>query len=198
MARPPSDIRARIIASARPVFLANGVDAAPLRAIARGARTNLGMIYYYFPTKDDLFAEVIEAPYAKVVDDLAAALGGDRPVRERIRGLYRRLCAMTPDEREVAGLAAREVLTSAPRRARMFERFWRGHIPLVLAALEGGKARGEIRADVPTPLLLSMTAGVGLFPQIAVHVLAMPGMPSPEALADRLVALLFDGVAAPP
>jgi TetR/AcrR family transcriptional regulator of autoinduction and epiphytic fitness len=196
MARPASDLRARVIAAARVVFLAHGVDAAPLREIARQARTNLGMIYYYFPTKDDLFAEVIEAPYARIVDDLAAALAGDRPVRDRICDVYRRLCAMTADEREIGALVAREVLMSKPRRARMFERFLRGHIPLVLAALEGGKARGELRAEVPTPLLLSMTAGVGLFPQIAIHVLGMPGMPPAEGLAELLTARLFDGIAA--
>ena len=55
MARPKSDIEPRIIHAARRRFLEDGVDGASLRKIAREAGTNIGMIYYYFPTKDDLF-----------------------------------------------------------------------------------------------------------------------------------------------
>ena len=60
MARPRSDIQKRIVLAARTRFLADGVDGASLRHIARAARTSIGMVYYYFPTKDDLFLAVVE------------------------------------------------------------------------------------------------------------------------------------------
>ena len=46
MARPRGDIAPRILHAARKRFLVEGVDGASLRAIARDARTNKGMIYY--------------------------------------------------------------------------------------------------------------------------------------------------------
>src|SRR4029077_6434218 len=55
MARPRSDIQPRIVRAARERFLAEGVDGASLRTIASDAGTNVGMVFYYFPTKDDLF-----------------------------------------------------------------------------------------------------------------------------------------------
>jgi AcrR family transcriptional regulator len=38
--------------------LGDGVDGASLREIAREAGTNIGMVVYYFATKDDLFLAV--------------------------------------------------------------------------------------------------------------------------------------------
>jgi AcrR family transcriptional regulator len=44
MARPRSDIRPRLLASARARFLREGVDGASLRSIAKDAATNIGMV----------------------------------------------------------------------------------------------------------------------------------------------------------
>jgi AcrR family transcriptional regulator len=194
MARKRSDIRERLVEAAHAVFLERGVDAAPLRAIARRARTNLGMVYYYFPTKDDLFMAVVEERYAHLLAAIAAIIARPEPLRERVRALYRRIGAMTQDEAEVAALVAREALSSPERRARVFERFWRGHIPLLVATLEDGKRTGAVAAGVPTPLLLAVLAGVGIFPQFAARALALVAAPSGDALADRLAELLFDGI----
>ena len=67
MPRPPSDIAARIVEAARDRFLLQGVDGASLRSIAADAGTNIGMVYYYFKTKDDLFLAVIEEAYAQLL-----------------------------------------------------------------------------------------------------------------------------------
>jgi AcrR family transcriptional regulator len=195
MARPRSNIKERIVRAARHEFLAVGVDAASLRAIARRARTNLGMIYYYFPTKDDLFLGVIEEPYAKIVATFGELLGTDAPVRERIRAVFRRIGAFTPDEAETFRLVLSEAIKSPERRAAVFARAWRGHLPLVFAALEGGKKAGDLDKGVPTPLLGLVTAAVGVLPQIAARSLPL-GLQGGEAFADRLVDLLFDGVGA--
>ena len=53
------------------------------------------MVYYYFPTKDDLFLEVVEETYGKLLADMTRALGPDVPVKERIRRLYARVGAIS-------------------------------------------------------------------------------------------------------
>lgn len=193
MARPRTNIRDRIVRAARHEFLEHGVKATPLRAIARRARTNLGMIYYYFPAKDDLFLAVIEEPYAKIVESVGAILGGDAPIRDRMRALFRRIGAATPDEAETFQLVLTEGFKSAELRARLFQRVWRGHLPIVFRALEDGKRDGVLAAGVPTPLLGLVAAGVGVLPQIALRALPL-GIPVTDALADQLTELLFDGI----
>src|SRR6185503_13054588 len=92
--RKRTDIEPRIVAAARERFLREGVDGASLRAIAADAGTSIGMVYYYFKTKDDLFLAVVEAIYSTLVTDLTAAMSNDVTPRERMRRLYRRIGAM--------------------------------------------------------------------------------------------------------
>jgi len=54
-------------------FLLEGVDGASLRSIARDAGTSIGMVYYYFKTKDELFLAVIETAYRGLLVDFSAA-----------------------------------------------------------------------------------------------------------------------------
>jgi AcrR family transcriptional regulator len=197
MARPRTDIKERVVRAARHEFLQRGVDATSLRAIARRGRTSIGMIYYYFPTKEDLFLAVIEEPYARIVAAVGEILGGAAPIRERIRALYRRIGAFTPDEAETFRLVTSEAVKSPRLRAKVFARAWHGHLPIVFGALEGGKRDAALRAKVPTPLLGIVTAAVGILPQIAARAAPL-GLEANAALADQLTDLLFDGIGAQP
>jgi AcrR family transcriptional regulator len=196
VARPRTNIRERIVRAARHEFLERGVGATPLRAIARRARTNLGMIYYYFPSKEELFLGVIEEPYAQLVDSVGAILGRDEPVRDRIRALFRRVGAATTEEADTFRLVVGEAIKSPQLRARVFARAWRGHLPMVFRALEDGKRDGVLDPAIPTPLLGIVTAAVGLLPQIAARALPL-GLVANDALADQLAELLFDGIGRP-
>ena len=197
MARPRSDIRARILRAGRAEFLARGVDGAPLRAIARRARTTIGMVYYYFPNKDDLFMAVIEEVYAGFLADLAAAAAAHDDTRSRIGALVGRVGAASDDEREILVLVLREVVTVPARRARLVERFLRGHIGLVLGVLVDGQRRGDIDPALPPALALVVTGAIGAFPQLVAHLVAPLGLPTGPALSDLLLRVLFRGIAPP-
>lgn len=197
MARPPSDIRPRLLAAARARFLADGVDGASLRAIARDAGSNLGMLYYYFPSKDDLFLAVVEEVYAGLLADLTAALGPGS-TEERIGRLYTRLGAMSDHELEVVKLIAREVIGGSPRLGRLLERFQRGHLPLVAGALVDGVRDGAVRADLPLPLVLILTFAIGAVPQVvrrsAGDLPPFRDLPPPDQLANLLLAAFLRAV----
>jgi AcrR family transcriptional regulator len=202
MGRTPSDIAHRIVEAARGRFLGEGVDGASLRAIAGDAGTSIGMVYYYFPTKDELFLAVVEDIYAALALDLARALAPDAGVPERLRRLYRRIGAMSERESMTIRLILREALISSSRLARVLERFQRGHIPLVLAAIADGTRDGTIDPSIP-PLLATLVAfAVGAAPQLilarAGDRLPAAGVPRGPALADLLVELLLGGLAPRP
>src|SRR6185436_13781032 len=119
MARPRTDIRPRILLAARERFRETGVDGASLRAIARDAKTSIGMIYYYFPTKDDLFFAVVEESYAKILADMERALAPDGTLEERLVRLFERIANVSDDEIETVRLVGREALLSSARRDRL-------------------------------------------------------------------------------
>jgi AcrR family transcriptional regulator len=206
MARPASDIAERIVRAARERFLVEGVEGASLRAIARDAGTSLGMVYYYYPTKDDLFLACIEGVYAALLDNLAAILSEPTLETQAVIGrFYARLSQLSHDELMVVRLVLREAIgESSQRMAKLFERFSRGHLPLIAGLLQRGMARGELRTDLPLMLSVLATALFGVGPQLLRRRLAESGvqvdalLPAPDAMGVALAKLLFEGIAARP
>lgn len=198
MPRPPTDLKDRLIAAARTAFDRRGVDAVSLRAIAAAARTTIGMVYYYFPTKDDLVFAVIEDVYARVLPDLAAIFEGAAPLRSKLARAMERLASGSEVERTVMRIAARDALVSPVRRRRLFERFQRGHIPIVLAAFTQARARGELRTDVPAAMQVFASASTAVFGALVLEHLPLPGVPPAAARTDATLTLLFDGLAPRP
>lgn len=64
--------RARIVAIARDVLTNEGLEAFALRDIAKRAGIQLGNLQYYFATREDLVAELIEGELASNLDAMHA------------------------------------------------------------------------------------------------------------------------------
>jgi AcrR family transcriptional regulator len=200
MARPRTDIQSRVVRAARARFLAEGVDGASLRTIASDAETNIGMVFYYFPTKDDLFFAVVEEVYAKLLADLGRALSGDAPVRVRLQRAFVRLGKMADDELQVVRLVAREALLSSVRFKRILARVQRGHVGMILETLAHGVDSGEIDPSIPLSLLLVCTVGIGALPQFVRRAAGSQPpfsmLPPPQGLAEASAELLFRAIGA--
>jgi AcrR family transcriptional regulator len=201
MARPKSDIEPRILAAARTRFLSDGVDGASLRGIASDAGTSIGMVYYYFATKDELFFGVVEELYQKLLRDIEEAIAPDVTVRERVERLYARVARLSEDELLVLRLVVREALTSNSRFARLRERFQVGHVPLIARLVADGYASGAFDPNLHPMVAMLSCAGMAVVPQLIRRVLdghlPFPGAPAGEELSKLLVGVLFGGVGGP-
>jgi AcrR family transcriptional regulator len=198
MARPRTDIGPRILKAARKRFRRQGVEGATLRAIARDAGTSIGMVYYYYPTKDELFFAVVEETYQKIMADLERVLALGTPVKERLERLFERVALVSDEEVEILRLVALEGLMSTSRFERLVERFMRGHIAVVLGTLLDGLRDGTLdRRRHPIVLLLA-TFGLAGPPQLIRRALGervpVPGAPSGKELAAELVDVLLRGL----
>lgn len=202
MARPRTSLQPRILRSARRHFLARGVDGSSLRSIAAGARTTIGMIYYYFPAKDDLFLSVVEEGYTGLLESLRVALDEGGSAGDKLARVYARLWSMSDDEATVVRILLREGMVSAARIKKVAERFLRGHIPLLLGLLQEGRAAGELRRDQAAPAQLMAVVALGLMPALAFRQLlpalrgALP-FPAPGELREALHGVLMRGIGAP-
>lgn len=157
----PSDCRSRLLQAACEVFAAEGYRAGVDR-IAAQAGVAKQTLYNHFPSKADLFAEVI----LQATDEFMIALDDDgEKLRERLvrfgqryrerllspagLGLYRMLVAETPRFPELAAAFYR----SGPERTSIRLR----------AVIESAMQRGELRREDPNfavMQLLSMLVGV--------------------------------------
>jgi AcrR family transcriptional regulator len=198
MARPRTDIAPRIIKAARKAFARSGVDGTSLREIARSAGTSIGMVYYYYRTKDELFYAVVEEVYSGLLNDLEQALAPDRSVEDRIRALYLRIGATTPLELTTIRLVLREMLGSKVRRARLLSRFKRGHVAMVLSTLKAGVEQGTLNRSLHPAVLLLSTFGLGAVPQFIVKAIGaefpIQGFPTGPELSETLAKVLFEGI----
>ena len=201
MARPRSDIEPRILAAARARFLSDGVDGASLRGIASDAGTSIGMVYYYFASKDELFFGVVEALYRQLLVDIEQALSPEVPVRARVERLYARIARLSDDELLVMRLVLREALTSNQRFARLREHFQAGHLPLLVKMVTDGYASGTFARELHPMVAMLSVAGMALVPQLIRRVvdgrLPFPGAPAGEELSKLLAHVLLNGIAAP-
>ena len=88
--------RERLVAAASQLLHQQGVENTSLADIAQAADVPLGNIYYYFKTKDELVAAVIEA-VASELQQRFASLDRLRTPKSRLKGLIRSLM----DQREL-------------------------------------------------------------------------------------------------
>jgi AcrR family transcriptional regulator len=190
MARPRSDIAPRILAAARGRFLRDGVDGAALRDIAREAGTSLGMITYYFPTKNALFLAVVEDVYARFSAEITAVVRAPGTLESRLTALFLRLARASDAEFDLLRLVVREILVSSARRRLVLDRFLRGHIPAMLEALVAGYASGEIDRRHPLGAVALGALGAGLFPQLLRRAAGEDKLPVPPLPADDLARAL--------
>ena len=75
--------RARILAAAVRQFSENGLAGARTELIAEAAGVNKALLYYYFKSKDALYAAALESVFEGVRADSEAVLGANASVGER-------------------------------------------------------------------------------------------------------------------
>ena len=73
--------RQRLIEATAKVMRDEGYAAATSRRVAAEAGVKQALVYYYFPTMDDLFVEVLRAGAEASLDNMRAALTDDDPLR---------------------------------------------------------------------------------------------------------------------
>jgi AcrR family transcriptional regulator len=202
MARPASDIAPRIVHAARERFLFEGVDGASLRNIAKDAGTNIGMVYYYFKTKDELFLAVVEEVYSRLLEDMRRIMAEPEPPDQRIAKLYQRIAAMSDDEFKIVRLILREALVSSARLAGLANRFQAGHIPLVMQLIQDGVGQQRLRSDLHPVAMMGAMFVLGLMPQLARRLLSATDLsfahllPPGAAVAGTMFEVLLHGIGA--
>lgn len=202
--------RAAVIEAAEAEFGAHGFSRGSLNVIARKAGVAKGSLFQYFADKRDLYAFIAEIGSQRVrayMEDLIRDLDPTRPFFEFLTDLldgWVAYYAEHPRERSLHAAATLEVDTEA--RVSVRNVIHRHYLEVLRPLIHGAQARGDLRADADTDVLLSLL--LMIFPHLALAPY-MRGLdpvlgldePTPEqpALAvRRLVAVLADAFSASP
>jgi AcrR family transcriptional regulator len=202
--------RAAVIEAAEAEFGAHGFSRGSLNVIARRAGVAKGSLFQYFADKRDLYAFIADIGSQRVrayMEDLILELDPNRPFFKFLTDLldgWVAYFAEHPRERALHAAATLEVDTDA--RISVRNVIHRHYLEVLRPLVHGAQARGDLRADADTDVLLSLL--LLIFPHLALAPY-MRGLdpilgldePTPEqpALAvRRLVAVLAAAFSAVP
>jgi TetR/AcrR family transcriptional regulator, transcriptional repressor for nem operon len=85
--------RARLVAAAAQLLHQQGIERTTLADIAKAADVPAGNVYYYFKTKDEVIAAVVDAHAQQIAATLGAIDARYRTPRSRLKALVREFAA---------------------------------------------------------------------------------------------------------
>ncbi|SFI66681.1 TetR/AcrR family transcriptional regulator [Amycolatopsis sacchari] len=92
--RPPGK-RQRLVTAAVQLLHRQGIERTTLADIAKAADVPAGNVYYYFKTKNDIIAAVVEAHAQQIKTTLAALDAQHRSPKARLKSLVREFAAQS-------------------------------------------------------------------------------------------------------
>ncbi len=165
MARPAGDSREKILNAARDLFGEKGVDATSIRAIARQAGVNLGMIHYFFQTKDNLVDAVLER-YFKNVGAALESVPADADPRQRLAAAITGIVKYLQNNQQVVRIVIREYSVGSLRLQRIAQQYMGPNFGRLALIVAEGIGRGQFKA-LDVRFLAMVTLGMMIHPFMA-------------------------------
>jgi TetR/AcrR family transcriptional regulator len=190
----PEESRTAILQAAIREFAREGIAGARTDAIAKAAKVNKALLYYYFHDKDALYGAALDHVFQERNRRLMPVLAADIPPGEKILryvGAFFDYLAENPAHRE---MVQRE-LFNVPRRGQMqriVKLYMRPMFEEMIKVLREGIAAGIFRPIDPMQFIPSMAAVVVHYFGSANFLKLMTNEDplSPEKLAARRAAVL--------
>ena len=136
-----ADKRARILQAARHLVAEGGFREAQVAAIAAAADVATGTVYRYFPSKADLFAEVLRRTSAREVDVASQIASSGGLASERVAGAVRAFATRAIRGRRLAYALIAEPVDPEIDSARLEYRLALGKVfeALITDGVEAGE-----------------------------------------------------------
>jgi AcrR family transcriptional regulator len=160
--RKSEETRERLLDAAAKVFRDKGYAGARLSDIAERAGMHTPGVYYYFPSKEELVAEVLRVGVARTrgyVQERVAALPDGASALDRLRAAIEGHVLMvleigdyTSANIRIFGQVPDDVRARHLADQRAYGNTWR-------ALLEGARAAGEIRSDLDLGVIRMLILG---------------------------------------
>jgi TetR/AcrR family transcriptional regulator len=192
----PEQSRAAILQAAVREFAHEGVAGARTDAIARAAKVNKALLYYYFKDKEALYGAVLDQVFGGLIACVGEVLSRDLPPREKIlayAGAHFDYVASHPMyPRIVQG----EMMGAGRGRTnhldRIVKKYFRPLFGRLAELLKTGQAADEFRPVDPLHFVPSMIAVIVFYFTSAPVMRVMTGKDplSPERVAARRAAVL--------
>jgi TetR/AcrR family transcriptional regulator len=192
----PEESRAAILRAAAHEFAEHGIDGARTDTIAREARVNKALLYYYFEDKEKLYSAVLDEAFSGLKDTVFRVLESDLPPREKILAYVGAYFDFVASNQMYPRLMQREMMRAregaSPHLDRIIKNYFQPIFARLGELLRKGIAEGEFRPVSPAHFVPSMVAMIVFYFSGAPVMQKVVGFNplTPERIAERRAAVL--------
>jgi TetR/AcrR family transcriptional regulator len=192
----PEESRAAILQAAAREFSELGIAGARTDAIAREARVNKALLYYYFKDKETLYSAVLDNAFSGMRAKVFAALESDLPPREKIMAYVGAYFDFIASNQIYPKLMQREMMRAKEGHSEHIDRIVKTYFQPIYKKvgelLQRGIAEGEFRPVDPAHFIPSMIAIIVFYFSSAPVMRRIVGVNplTPQRIAQRRAAVL--------
>lgn len=192
----PEESRAAILQAAAQEFAQHGIAGARTDAIAREARVNKALLYYYFKDKETLYGAVLDDAFSGLKDTVLRVLDGDRPPRDKIMAYVGAYFDFIASKQLYPRLMQREMMRAREGQSQHIDKVIKTYIQPIFArvseVMKEGIESGEFRDVNPAHFVPSMVAMIVFYFSSAPVMQKIVGFNplTPERIAERRAAVL--------
>ena len=192
----PTASRAAILRAAAEEFAEHGIAGARTEAIAREARVNKALLYYYFKDKETLYGAVLDNAFSGLKATVFRVLDSDLPPREKIMTYVGTYFDFIASNQVYPKLMQREMMRAREGHSPHIEKLVKNYFQPIYARvgelLRKGIAEGEFRKIDPAhfiPSVVAMTIFYFSSAPLMQKIVRFNPL-APERIAERRAAVL--------
>jgi AcrR family transcriptional regulator len=192
----PEESRAAILQAAAHEFGEHGIAGARTDAIAREAKVNKALLYYYFKDKETLYGAVLDDAFSGLKATVFRVLDGTLPPREKILAYVGAYFDFVASNHMYPRLMQREMMRAKEGKSEHIDKIIKNYIrPIFMRVgelMRKGIAEGEFRPVNPAHFVPSMVAVIVFYFSSAPMLQKIVGFNplTTERIAERRAAVL--------
>lgn len=192
----PEESRAAILKAATREFAEHGIAGARTDTIAREARVNKALLYYYFKDKETLYGAVLDDAFSGLKETVFRVLDADQPPRQKILEYVGAYFDFIASNQLYPRLMQREMMQARDRQSPHIDKVIKSYIQPIFGrvseVLRKGIADGEFRPVNPAHFVPSMVAMIVFYFSSApmMHKIVGFNPLTTERIAERRAAVL--------
>ncbi|HEV3511811.1 MAG TPA: TetR/AcrR family transcriptional regulator [Candidatus Sulfotelmatobacter sp.] len=192
----PEESRAAILQSATREFAEHGIAGARTDSIAREARVNKALLYYYFKDKETLYGAVLDDAFAGLKNAVFQVLDSNLPPRDKIMAYAGAYFDFIASNQLYPRLMQREMMRAREGKSQHIDKIIKAYIQPIFArvseVIREGIEQGEFRPVNPAHFVPSIVAMIVFYFSSAPMMQKIVGFNplTPERVAERRNAVL--------
>ena len=192
----PEESRAAILQAAAKEFAQHGIAGARTDAIAREARVNKALLYYYFKDKETLYGAVLDNVFLGLRTAVFRVLDADQPPREKMMAYAGAYFDFIASNQLYPRLMQREMMRAREGQSQHIDKVIKNYIQPIFVrvseVIRKGTENGEFRPVNPVHFVPSIVAMIVFFFSSAPMMQKIVGFNplTPDRIAERRTAVL--------